>query len=98
MPYSKYNLYYKNKTRKPRMTEYRSNLNNRRQNTHNFKLISSNNLNNSTKNFGDHSTDFASQSIVIQDSTNSEPIVQTQKAPSKCKQSTLMKLVQHLNI
>ncbi len=84
MPYYKYNLFYKNKTRKPRMTEYHGNLNNRRQNTHNFKLIPSNNLNNSIKNFGDHSTDFASKSIVIQDSTNSEPIVQTQRAPSKC--------------
>jgi hypothetical protein len=98
MPYYKYNLYYKNKTRKPRMTEYHGNLNNHRQNTHNFKLISFNSLNDSIKKFVDHSTDFASQSIVIQDSTNSEPIVQTQKEPSKCKQSTLMKLVQHLNI
>jgi hypothetical protein len=63
MPYSKYNLYYKNKTRKPRMTEYRGNPNNRRPNTHSFKLISFNSLNDSIKNFVDHSTDFASQSI-----------------------------------
>jgi hypothetical protein len=81
MPYSKYNLYYKNKTRKPRMTEYRSKPNNRRQKTHSYKLISYNNLNDSMAKFDDHSMDFASQSILIQNLTNNEPIAQTTSGP-----------------